>query len=141
MTANNRLASGLLVAVLVAASIGALIGNQRTRADGLVLESIHLSGDIAPDGDGIDDVAAISFRIRDADIVDVDILGPDGEFIRTLVEDCETGDDEVIEEPWDGTDENGTVVPPGIYKLRIQLQNLDRTVTPEKGISVEEDED
>ncbi len=138
---GSRWAGGLLVAALIVASLGALIINQRTRASGLLIDAIHVNGDIAPDGDGVDDSALIRFRVDEADRVDVTLLDPAGEAVRKLTEATEVGDGQVVRLTWDGINDQGALVGRGTYTLRIRLHARGRTITPGETIAVEEDED
>jgi flagellar hook assembly protein FlgD len=136
---SSRLASKILVAALVLASVTALIVNQRGRAEGLVIEAVHIENDFAPAG-GVDALAEISFRVKDADHVDVDIVDS-GEAVERLTENKKVGAGEVVELSWDGNDENGALASPGTYVVRIRLRDRARTITPAQQISLEEEAD
>lgn len=137
---SSRLASKVLVAALVLASVTALIVNQRLRADGLVIEAVHIESDFSPSS-GVDALAEVDFRVKDADHVDVDIVDKDGQLVQRLTENKAVGDDGVVEVSWNGADEDGKTAPEGLYTLRIRLRERERTITPAAEISLEEEAD
>jgi flagellar hook assembly protein FlgD len=140
-SSSSSRASKLLVAALIVASLGMLIVNQRVRSDSLLIDRVDVSGDFAPDGDGVDDVAAISFRVKDDDKVDVDIVDSDGDEVRNLADAQPVETDDEIELSWNGFDDGGKQAEPGVYSLRINLRDRDREITPGEQISLEEEED
>lgn len=90
---------------------------------------------ISPDGDGIEDVARISFTTRRPELVDVDVVDEDGDVVRHLV------DDERIAGPyrttWDGRDDVGDVVPDGTYRPQITRAGDDRAYSTTRPITVD----
>lgn len=116
------------------ATLAALYSNQRIRREGLVLDSIHVSGAFSPDGNGHRDRAKISFRIKGPDEINLDILDADGQPVRRLAAARLLADRVPTVFHWGGRTDAGELAPPGIYKLRIEELRRDRTITPSEHI-------
>jgi hypothetical protein len=71
-------------------------------------------------------VARLSFLLRQPDRLDVVIVSGDDP-IRTLEQDLDRPRGRVRVR-WDGKDDAGAVVPDGVYRLRVSLQKVDRTI-------------
>lgn len=82
-----------------------------------------LPNPFTPNGDGINDRAEIHYdvlSITEATPVEVSLYDLEGRRIRTLFAgDVLSGRYTV---PWDGTDESGQKVPPGLYLFRIKIR-------------------
>ena len=76
-----------------------------------------------PNGDGINDAAVFGFDVflltSDADI-SVSIFGLDGRPVNRLVLTSGAGEHQLR---WDGRDEGGRLVPPGIYLYRLYVNS------------------
>jgi flagellar hook assembly protein FlgD len=71
-------------------------------------------------------VAKLSFRLRQADRLDLVIVSGD-EPVRTLARDLERQPGRVFVR-WDGKDDSGAIVPDGVYRLRVLVHEADRTI-------------
>jgi hypothetical protein len=71
-------------------------------------------------------VARLSFLLRQPDRLDVAIVSGDDP-VRTLAHDLDRSRGRVRVR-WDGKDDAGAVVPDGVYRLRVSLQKIDRTI-------------
>ena len=72
--------------------------------------------------------AELRVRFRRADRVTASIVDADGEHVRTLA----TGVEQPLGEAqfeWDGRDGEGRTVADGVYRLRLELDRADRTIT------------
>ena len=81
------------------------------------------------------DEAAIAFRLREADRVDLAIVDGDGDVVRTLVR-SRSAPVGRLEASWDGRDDAGNVVPEGAYRPRVHLRTAapdDRAPEPDRG--------
>jgi FlgD Ig-like domain len=81
-------------------------------------------------------VAELSFRLKKADTVDVEIVEEDGDQIRALAT------EERLRRGragfrWNGRDDAGELVPDGTYRLRVHLADADRTTTFSRRIRVD----
>ncbi len=73
-----------------------------------------------PNGDGVNDLVTLSydlFEITGSSSVQVEVRDLSGRMVRTIY----AGEDPVghYRKPWDGTDEAGQRVPPGLYLYRV----------------------
>jgi hypothetical protein len=79
----------------------------------------------SPNGDGIYEETYISFFLsREADWVTIEIYDISGEEVRTIrwqqgLTDTGRNDFEIV---WDGADDNGDIVPYGIYIIRVEVR-------------------
>jgi hypothetical protein len=70
------------------------------------------------------------FRLTRDDTVDADIVDASGTVIRTLASgERLEGDDTPHCFDWDGLTDDGQLVPPGKYRLRLALVEADRVAT------------
>lgn len=112
------------------ACVAGLLINQRIRRNGLVVDRIRVDASFTPNGDGHDDTAGISFRIKGPDRVDLDLIDASGREVRHLAVHQPFGDHKVTRFVWDGRTDGGAPAPPGVYTLRIKELGRDRTITP-----------
>ena len=79
----------------------------------------------SPNGDGIYDETHISFFLsREADWVTIEIFDISGEDVRTITwqQGLTSVGRNAFDIVWDGKDDNGQVVPYGIYILRVEVR-------------------
>lgn len=115
----------------VASNTTTLVGAVKTKR--LITDVAVLPGSFTPNGDGINDELTITFkvvRVGDDSPVEIQLFDLAGRRLRRIVErrGVSTGQYEVR---WDGRDDQGTLVLPGIYYLRLQVD------TDTKGASIE----
>jgi hypothetical protein len=118
------LANALAVAVLIATAAAFVF------AESLKLEKSPLTGTrvdevFSPVCACETDRARMSFRLRREDTVTVEIVGPTG-VVRTLAHARPVSAGRV-NLAWDGRDDRGRVVPDGIYRPRVELEDFGRT--------------
>ena len=85
---------------------------------------------LTPNGDGHDDTAGISFRIKGPDRVNLDLLDSSGDVTRHLLVGHPMRDHKFEHFVWDGLADGGTPAPDGVYKLKIEKIERGRTITP-----------
>jgi gliding motility-associated-like protein len=77
-----------------------------------------------PNGDGINDEMSLSFKVREVSVrrsIQVEVYDLAGNSVRTLTNiDAITG---AYSLTWDGNDDGGVKVPPGLYLYRINLES------------------
>jgi hypothetical protein len=123
-----RIASTVLVVALLAATAAAFALTQ-----GLKLQKSPIFGTQVPQRvfspvcECRTRVAPISFVLREADRIDVEILDGDT-VVRTIVEDESFPRGRVTVE-WDGRDDGGEVLPEGEYEPRVRLREAHQTIT------------
>jgi hypothetical protein len=120
------------VAILLAATAAAIVVTQHLRDEGPVVSSTRLK--IRQDGG-----YRACFQITRNDTVQVAIVDASDNVVRVLAQAAPlTGSDSEPDKPkagahcfdWDGTDAAGQPVQPGVYRMRLSFQRLDRVLTP-----------
>ena len=89
---------------------------------------LDLPGVFSPNGDGVNDVAELAFSVvlvGRSRAVSVDVFDLSGRLVRQLDEQREVGAGSYRME-WDGSGDDGRMVPPGIYALRLHVDADDR---------------
>ena len=96
-----------------------LVAPQVAAADnGLTITAVSDAPDsFSPDGDYQYDTTDIAYTLSDAARVTIELRGPSGTLVRTLVDAARTIGSH--SETWDGTDDAGQVVPDGLYAYTI----------------------
>jgi len=134
----TRAATGVFVA-LVAATFAAFFVAQRLKNEPSDLKGVRHLAYISPNGDGRKDRTPISFYLKKADDVAVDIVDDKRSLVRSLVENRHLGVRQRIRGVvWDGRDDEGQVVPDGIYQVRVTLRREGRAVFPSGVINVDD---
>jgi hypothetical protein len=124
----TRAATAVFVA-LVVATFGAFFLAQRLKHEPSIVKGLRRVAYISPNGDGRRDRSPISFWLKKADSVSVDIVDQRRTLIRSLVEDRHLNARQRIRGVvWDGRDDAGRVVPDGIYEVRVTLRREGRAV-------------
>ncbi|MGI9112014.1 MAG: FlgD immunoglobulin-like domain containing protein [Gaiellaceae bacterium] len=131
-----RLASTVLVVALLAATATAF-----TLTQGLKLEQSPIFGTdvdkvFSPICGCESDRAKISFRLREADRVDVALIDSDGEIVATPVE-GERFDRGRVVVRWDGLGADGQPLPEGEYRPRVRLREERRTTVLPNPIEID----
>jgi FlgD Ig-like domain len=115
------------VALLLAATAGAMVLTQHLRHDGPVVSNIFLKQKGAAG-----DYRACFTLTRD-DTVQVEMVDASGHVVRILApaQPLQGGGEKADAHcyAWDGTDDAGNPVAPGTYRLRFELENADRVAT------------
>jgi subtilase family serine protease/Tol biopolymer transport system component/flagellar hook assembly protein FlgD/fibronectin type 3 domain-containing protein len=90
---------------------------------------------ISPNGDGVNDVAIIHYRVLEPVHLTFEFFDSAGKRVRVITRDHSTIGIEV-NLPWDGRDDNGLPVPDGRYRMTVQNYEFFITVdnTPPLGL-------
>lgn len=80
--------------------------------------------------------AAIAFRLRKADRLDLSLLDAEGDEVRTLVARYRYPRGRHVFR-WDGRDDDGVIVPEGRYRPKVELGRADRTIVLPNPIRVD----
>jgi flagellar hook assembly protein FlgD len=127
--------SAILFACLFVATAGAFFATQRLKRSTPIVERVFFYQWVSPNGDGRKDTVALRFDLPKSQRVTVTIVDARGEVVRTLAEDrFLRGQGRFV---WNGRDDAGTVVPDGIYRLRIGLREEGRSVTAPRELHVD----
>jgi flagellar hook assembly protein FlgD len=133
----TRMASAVFGA-LVVATFGAFFVAQRLKHEPGTIFGFHRTAIISPNGDGRKDVSRMSFMLKKADDVSVDVVDSRRALIRSLVGDRHLRANRPISGVvWDGRDDEGRIVPDGIYQVRLTLRREGRAVYLPKVITVD----
>jgi hypothetical protein len=123
----RRVAVILLVLVLLGGTAAAFTVTEALKLERSPLTEPKFAEVLSPICACRTQVARLSFRLRQPDRIDVVIVS-DEDPIRTLAHDLDRSRGRVRLK-WDGRDDGGVIVPDGVYRLRVSLQNADRTIT------------
>ena len=122
-----RLPQTLIVVALLAATAAAFAVTERLKLERSPITGTQVDRVFSPVCECARNVAVISFVLRRRATVTVDVLDADGRSVRTLVRDRDEQRGRVSY-TWDGRDEADRVVPEGIYRPRVQLEEHGRTI-------------
>jgi hypothetical protein len=117
-----------IFALLVAATFGAFFVAQRLKHTPTVLQKVRGDRVFSPNGDGRKDTLEVRFRIKNSDVISVDVLDPDDRIVASLVQDRRLRAQRPISVRWNGRDESGARAPDGVYRLQVTLRDEGRTV-------------
>jgi hypothetical protein len=125
----------VVFAVLVAATFAAFFVAQRLKAAPTVVQQLSYDPVFSPNHDGRKDRAHVTFKLKQADDVTVEIVDAAGEPVKTLL-DRHLGAYAPIKPSlaWDGTNADGKPVPDGRYRVRITLRHLGRALIGQRSI-------
>ena len=131
---SSRLSFGAaLFLVVLAATLATAVLVVRARDPDLALEAWRVAREFDPDEGPI----GIEFFVRKSEPdAFVGIVDEEGEPVRTLDPDAELGQGDEVAYTWDGSDDEGTIVPPESYFLRVDLSSRDRDMVWPRRIKV-----
>ena len=81
--------------------------------------------------------ASISFRLSRADTLGIGIVDSHDRLVRTLIRDRPYVALHRLEWNWNGRDNNGRIVPQGVYHPRVHFADRDRTIVLPNSIRVD----
>lgn len=133
---RTRLAPVGLVAALLAATSAAFVVTEKLKLTRNPIVGPRVDKLFSPVCDCDTDSASISFRLRNADRVSLEIVDSDGNVVRELARDRAQG-----RVPrsyvWDGRDDDGRLVEEGRYRPRVHLDEARRTIVMPNPIRVD----
>jgi hypothetical protein len=121
----------LVFALLVLACFAAFFVTQRLKHTPTVVQRFLHGPYFLPQSNGPRREERLSFRIREADLVTVTIIGPAEEEVATLVRDRPLAGYTQLKLRWNGRrgpTSSGTPAPPGEYRVRVDLLHRERKV-------------
>ncbi len=126
----------IIFGVLVAATFAAFFVAQRLKNAPSVVQQFNATYVFSPNRDGRKDRAHVTFKVKKADNVTVELVDHDGDPVKTLLDDRHLAAYAPIKPSlsWDGTDDDGHTVPDGRYRVRITLRHLGRSVIPQRSL-------
>lgn len=103
------------------------------RVKAVVAAFSSLLSAFSPDGDGIDDTLTIRFVLNEPARISLKVYNAAGELVRVLLNDIENETIHTLrlnEVVWDGKDETATLVPEGVYELRLSAMDIHNNESP-----------
>jgi hypothetical protein len=123
--------------VLVGASFSAFFVAQRLKSTPPFIEVRAITQYFSPNGDGRRDVNRISIRLRVSDDATIDVVNLDGDRVKRLADSTPMVAHRPLRLVWDGTGDDGRVVPDGQYRLRVSLRKENRSATVQRTTRVD----
>lgn len=132
---RNRALTAVTLLVVVF-STAAFVRTQMLKQEEAPIAGIRFDTLVAPGCDCPRETAELSFTLSDAQPITATIVDEDEDPVRTLVEGArrESGRETLR---WDGRDDAGGVVPEGDYRLQLELDTPERTITIPTDVQVE----
>jgi hypothetical protein len=125
-------------AVMVVATIGAFFLAQQLKSDvPLVLRFATKPSHFSPNGDGYRDTSQIGFDLSEPASVSFMVIDAEGTEVRHIVSGRRLAGDAKHRFIWDGRDDDGNVVPDGIYRMRVVRRDESRVIDSVKEITVD----
>jgi hypothetical protein len=127
----TRRPAAAVFAVLLLATVGALVAAQRLRAAPAVIGGFARTPVFSPNGDGRLERADVRFRLAREDRVTVAVVDAGGDPVRVLVRGRTVAAGREFRAAWDGRGDAGGRLRDGRYRYRITLQRQGRnTIVP-----------
>ena len=125
-------------ALLVVATVAAFFVTQSLKTEvPVVLRFAAKPRDISPNGDRVRDTARVGFDLSEPAEVSFYVIDSEGDEVRRLVDDRRLAGDTKHRFRWDGRDDEGGVVPDGVYRLRVARRKEGRVVDSFKEVRVD----
>jgi hypothetical protein len=122
-----RIASTVLVVALLAATAAAFALTEVLKLQKSPITGTNVASVLSPICVCPTDEAAIRFKLRERDVLDVSVIDADDEVVRTIAEGQSVPAGRVSL-AWDGRDEDGLVLPEGEYRPRVHLREANFTI-------------
>ena len=127
----------LLVLALLAATAAAFVVAEQVKLEESPIRGPRVDAVFSPVCECPNRIARISFRLSRADTLGVGVVDSSGRVVRMLVRDRRYLALHRLEFDWDGRDDDGSIVPQGIYRPRVHFAERDRTIVLQNTIRVD----
>ncbi len=127
----------VVFALLVVATFAAFFVVQRIKREPPDVRKAQITPLFSPNGDGRMDDAKASFVLERPDTISVRVIDKGGDVVATLMADRPARAHRRLTVTWDGRDSGGRLVPDGIYRYRVNLQDQGRAVLLPRGVRVD----
>ena len=125
-------------ALLVLATIAAFFATQQLKSEfPLVIRFAAKPKQISPNGDHYRDTTQVGFDLSRPAKVSFSILDSEGNEVRRLVQDRQLAGSSHNRFTWNGRNDDGDVVPDGIYRMRVVRRDEGRIIDSVKEIRVD----
>jgi flagellar hook assembly protein FlgD len=115
-------------ALLVCATFAAFFAAQELKSTPPRVQDLHVFPFFSPNRDGRFDRARASFVLKRTDAVTVTVVDRAGDPIRVLRSDRRLAAGKRLRVVWDGRRADGSMVPDGTYRIRLNLRREGRAV-------------
>ena len=122
--------------MLVLATVAAFFVAQRMKHSKPLVYAVHVTKFISPNKDHVSDRGKLRFRIKQKDIVTVEVVDADGRVVRVLAraQRLPAGPHRFS---WNGRFLGGSPAPDGSYQVRIVMRRAGRAFVPNKSFRVD----
>src|SRR5829696_5213358 len=125
-------------ALLVVATIAAFFVTQQLKSEfPLVIRFAAKPKQISPNSDRYRDSTQVGFDLSEPAKVTFSILDGEGNEVRRLVDDRELAGDAKHRFRWNGRDNDGAIVPDGVYRMRVLRRDEGRVIDSSKRVRVD----
>jgi hypothetical protein len=127
-----------IFALLVVATIAAFFVTQQLKSEfPLVIRFAAKPKQFSPNGDRYRDSTQVGFDLSEPAKVTFSIMNGEGNEVRRLVDDRGLAGDAKHRFRWDGRDDEGRLVPDGLYRMRVLRRDEGRVIDSSKKIRVD----
>jgi hypothetical protein len=125
-------------ALLVVATIAAFFVTQQLKSEfPLVIRFAAKPKQFSPNGDRYRDSTQVGFDLSEPAKVTFSIMNAEGSEVRRLLDGRELAGDAKHRFRWDGRDDQGRVVPDGVYRMRVLRRDEGRVIDSAKQIRID----
>jgi FlgD Ig-like domain len=117
----RRLAPLAVVLALLGATAAAFGITERLKLERAPISAPDITPIFSPVCECDQATATIAFRLREAGRVSVSVVDADGDVVRDLVNRERAPAGGRVETTWDGRNDDGAIVPEGVYRPRLRL--------------------
>ena len=118
----------LLVLALLVATAAAFVVAERVKLEKSPIRGPHVDAVFSPVCECPTRVATISFLLSRRERLGVDVVDSHNDLVRTLVQERRFLALHRLAFEWDGRDDEGRLVPQGVYRPRVHFADRDRTI-------------
>jgi hypothetical protein len=131
-----RLAVTVLLLALLAATTTAFVLTEALKLERTPIVRPRFNVTFSPGCSCVHRAARLRIRLKEAETIDATIVDSDGDEVRSLAAASprEPGRMVLL---WDGTDDQGRIVPDGTYRLRLRFERADRSIVVPNPIRVD----
>jgi FlgD Ig-like domain len=125
-------------ALIVVATIAAFFVTQQLKSEfPLVIRFAAKPKQISPNGDAFRDNSQVGFDLSEPAKVTFSIMDSEGNEVRRIVDDRELAGDAKHRFRWDGRNDEGELVPDGVYRMRVVRRDEGRVIDSAKRIRID----
>jgi hypothetical protein len=128
----------VVFALVVLATIAAFFVTQQLKSEfPLVIRFATQPPHFSPNGDGYRDATIVGFDLSEPAEVTFSITDGEGNEVRRIVDQRRLAGDAKHRFRWNGRDDEGRVVPDGLYRMRVVRRDESRVINSTKEITVD----